>query len=136
MNKQQLPLFQTTLMRHRGDCAVSCLASLLRRPYEEILVTAAQHIPRVLVAGLSNDQIVAVAGRFGIRLEERTGDEINYEGSTGILGVRFKGDKYNEHAVILSHGIIFDPDGGEVWLARSWLDRYTVRTKIDLLEVE
>ena len=123
-------------MHHRGDCAIAALACVLQRPYEEVLVTSSQINPLVLVEGLNNDQMIRVAKRFGRTLVERTGTEIDLRTMTGILGAQLRwNENWDEHAVVLAHGLVFDPDGGEVWSVRDYLKRFMAR-KLDLLELE
>lgn len=123
-------------MHHRGDCAIAALACVLQRPYEEVLVTSSQINPLVLVEGLNNDQMIRVAKRFGRTLVERTGTEIDLRTTTGILGAQLCWNENRDvHAVVLAHGLVFDPDGGEVWSVRDYLKRFMAR-KLDLLELE
>ena len=130
------PLFTATGTRHRGDCAVACLASILRIPYVEVLVVAASINPKVLVGGLNNDDMIHIAEKFGHTLVEHSREEIDLRKMVGILGAQLRGNKgTDEHAVIMTYGLVFDPEGGDVWKARDYLRRYEAR-KIDLLELE
>ena len=132
------PVLVIALQRAKGDCAVAALATILRVPYEEVLVTAARVEPLVLVEGLDNDDMIEIAKRFGRTLTERTGDEIDYRSAIGILGAHLKTHENpnDEHAVVLSQGLVFDPDSkGEIWRVRDWI-RHFRATAIDLLELE
>ena len=131
------PILIVSTMHHRGDCAVSALATILRVPYEEVLVVAGHFMPTVLVDGLDNDDMIKIASRFGRALVERTKEEIDFKGAVGILGAHLKGQpEGDEHAVVLSHGLVFDPDSkGEIWRVRDWI-RHFGATDLDLLELE
>lgn len=131
------PILIISTQRHRGDCAVAALATVLRVPYEEVLVIAAHLVPTVLVDGLDNDDMIKIAQKFGRQLIERTGEEIDYRHAVGILGAHLKDQlEGDEHAVVLSHGLIFDPDSrGEIWRVRDWI-RFFEASEIDLLELE
>ena len=130
------PSFVCTRKRHRGDCAVAALASLLQRPYEEVLVASALLVPVVLVRGLNNDEIIKIALKFGCTLIERTHDEIDYRKMTGLLGAHLQHNSLGEeHAVVLSHGLIYDPEDGEVWRAKEYLKQFKA-VDIDLLSLE
>lgn len=131
----KLPIFIVERKHHEGDCAVACLASLLNVKYEEVLVAAASIKRTVLVDGLVNSEIIRTAALFGMVLEERVGDEIDYK-STGILGMKLMHNKPDEeHAVVMSHGLIFDPEDGEVWRVKDYLVQFGA-SEIDLLEKE
>lgn len=131
------PLFIATIQRHDGDCAIACLASILQIPYEEVLVVAAQASPKVLTEGLFNNEIIEVARKFGRTLVEQSYEEIDFKRDIGILGGKLKSNEpNNEHAVVLSRGLVFDPDTkGEVWRARDYIKKHKM-TKIDFLELE
>lgn len=132
------PVFHAVLKRHEADCAVAALACLLQRSYEEVLVAAAQILPHVLTKGLYNEEIIKVADLFGVSLEERTYEEIDFQKSTGILGFKV-GEQDDEHAVVLSHGLVFEVEDGSVWKVRDYLRKRVAKGKMrdtDLLEVE
>lgn len=130
------PLFLACSVHHRGDCAVACLASLLQIPYEEVLVVAAQVKPLVLVRGLDNGELIQIAARFKRTCVERTAGEIGDVRTTiGMLGIRFPDAGHTEHAVVLAYGLIFDPEGGEVWKVRDYLRRFNAQI-VDFLELE
>lgn len=130
------PIFIVVTQKAHGDCAVAALACLLQVPYEEVLVVAAQIVPLVLGRGLDGDEMVKIARRFGRVLEEREGSEIDYKHATGILGARLKhNSEGEEHAVVLSRGLVFDPEDGKVWAVRDYLRAYQARD-VDLLELE
>ncbi len=131
------PIFIVQKQHHDGDCAVACLASLLNVRYEEMLVAAAKVQPLVLVEGLVNEEIIKIASLFGRTLEEHVGDEIDYRRSTGILGFKFGAEHIdnNEHAVVLSHGLVFDPADNEVWRVRDYAIAHQIGN-VDLLELE
>lgn len=136
MAKKLRPIFTIVTKRASGDCAVAALATLLQVSYEEVLVAAVNVQPLVLKTGLNNDEIIAVAKLFGRTLEERTGEEIDYRRSTGMLGAKLSINKgADEHAVVLCQGLVFDVEDGEVWRAREYLKRYKAK-HIDLLELE
>jgi len=128
-------IFITTHKRHKGDCAVAALATLLRVPYEEMLVAAAKVQPLVLVRGLHNDEIIEVAAAFGRVLVEESGTELDLK-ATGILGGKLASNTgEDEHAVVVSGGILFDPDDGEVWRVKDYIKHYGM-TEVDMLELE
>lgn len=134
------PLIRVVLQRHKGDCAIACLASLLHPiTYEEILVVAAHLVPTVLVDGLTNDEMMAVARKFGQTLTEHSYDEIDFRKMRGVLGGHLKGtEPSDQHAVVLSNGLVFEPDSeifGEIWRVRDYIERFQM-TGIDFLELE
>ena len=131
------PILIVVLQRHIGDCAVAALATILRVPYEEVLVVAARIRPLVLVEGLDNDDLIKTAKQFGKTLVKCTGEEIDYRRSIGILGAHLaKQPGDDEHAVVLSQGLVFDPDSkGEIWRVRDWVRKFGA-SKLDLLELE
>lgn len=130
---KQKPIFTIQPKRHKGDCAVSALASLLNVKYEEVLVAAAKMDNLVLVNGLNTKEMIRLAAAFGKRLELQFSDDIDYM-STGILGIAWK-ETWSEHALLMSHGLVFDPDDGEVWMVEGYLRRYKAKV-IDFLELE
>lgn len=135
MRKLQ-PLFRVETKHHSGDCAVACLAALLQQPYPEVLVVASKVQPLVLVEGLDNDDIIKIAALFGKVLEECSESDIDYKRATGILGMKTcLNHEEDEHAVVLSNGLVFDPEDGGVWHVREYLKKFKA-TNIDLLELE
>ena len=108
-----------------------------RPPDHSGLVAAARIHPLVLVEGLDNDDLIKTAKQFGKTLVERTGEEIDYRRSIGILGAHLaKQSGDDEHAVVLSQGLVFDPDSkGEIWRVRDWVRKFGA-SKLDLLELE
>ena len=130
------PIFITVRKRHKADCAIAALACLLQRPYEEVLVVVARVVRHALVRGLTNTNMIKVAARFNITLVRRVGTEIDYSTMTGILGAHLRHNNAgDEHAVVLSHGLIYDPEDGEVWKVRDYLKQFNA-THIDLLSLE
>jgi hypothetical protein len=130
------PLFQAQRKRHEGDCGVAALADLLQIPYEEVLVGAAQIVPMVLTRGLDNDEIIKVAKKFGMTLEERDYKDIDFKRSVGILGAKLASNTQgDEHAVVLARGVVYDSETEAVWAVRDYLEHYKA-TEIDLLELE
>lgn len=103
-----------------NDCAVWCLATFLSRPYEEVVAAAARVDARAGLNGLDDEQMLAIARSFGVRLRVKQTPDL--EEDTGILGVRFPHYRH-EHAVVLWEGRIFDMRGKGItaWLADAWL---------------
>lgn len=128
------PIFHTVTKRHEGDCGVAALACLLRLPYEEVLVAAVQVVPLVLTRGLDTDEFIKIAAKFGVVLDEKTGEDIDYRTATGILGAKLRHNQAgDEHAAVLSCGLVYDPEDGKVWKVKDYLKAYDA-TEIDLLE--
>lgn len=97
--------------RTKRDCGVACLATLLGRSYEEVLLEAASVSPNVLRKGLYASDLSKIALRFGVELRRRTSSDL--EDRTGILEVSVK---KREHLVFLVNGLVFDPEEGmQLW---------------------
>jgi hypothetical protein len=103
-----------------NDCAIWCLSTFLSRPYEEVVAAAAAVDDRGGLNGMDDDQMIAVARHFGVRLRIKATPDL--EEDTGILGVKFPRYRH-EHAVVLWEGRIFDMRGRGItaWKADAWL---------------
>ena len=113
---------------------MACLASFLGRSYEEVLIAAALLTPEILYRGMKNEDMVGTARQFGVVLRLKT-SVISIEEDSGILGVKVKG-VHDEHAVVLSNELIYDPSTGNVWDAEMYLQNPPKARIVDLLEQE
>lgn len=129
-----IPIFHTVRQRSTSDCAVACLASFLGRSYEEVLIAAALLTPAILTRGMNNEDMIGTARQFGVVLSRKT-PPIRIEEDSGILGVKIKG-AHDEHAVVLSNELIYDPFTGNVWDAEMYLQNPPKARIVDLLEQE
>lgn len=91
----------------KADCAIACLAMLLRRDYGEVLAAAARISRTLWTAGLTTPEMIRVARRLKSRLV--LSDTIDPEEDTGILWVTFR-DRAGWHVVLLHQGLVFDPE--------------------------
>jgi hypothetical protein len=110
------------------------LASFLGRSYEEVLIAAALLCPEILHRGMNNVDMMGTARQFGVlcRIKHLP---IDLEEDSGVLGVKIKGIR-DEHAVVLSNGLIYDPSTGNVWDAEMYLQNPPKARIVDLLEQE
>lgn len=101
--------------RHDNDCAVCCLVMLTGVSYEAALVAIGLGAEAAKLAknGLYWTEVKKAGKKLGFDIKTVRVGKYNLEESVGILSVKFK-DRM-EHAVILFHGTIIDPDGGKVW---------------------
>lgn len=124
------PIFSFVLQRTRWDCGVACLASYLCQPYEEVLRVASTTI-KGIEHGLTAKEMIRVAKKFDVELRRRVRG-IDLDESQGILGFRIG---QGGHVVVLSNGLIFDPDeSGMVWDAETYVRHYKKIKVDDLLE--
>ena len=127
-----IPIFHTVRQRSTSDCAVACLASFLGRSYEEVLIAAALLTPEILYRGMETEDMIATASQFSVQLVLKL-PPIDVDEDSGILGIRVRGQK-DEHAVVLSNGLIYDPATGNVWDAEIYLQHPPKARVVDLLE--
>ena len=123
------PLFHIVLQRRDWDCGVAALASLIGQPYEEVLREAAKWF--AVERGLFSTEMIHIAKQFETTLKRRV-KRIDLEEQCGVLTLRFPSN--NEHAVLLTNGMIFDPqENGTVWDAETYIEFYKAKV-LDLLE--
>lgn len=100
--------------KEHGDCCVAALAMLLGKSYEEALVAAVRIEKNVLKAGMNWLQVRRAAKLLGATLIEKRKSTIEDEDEdTGILNVTLADG--TPHAVLLSHGLIFDGRTNAAW---------------------
>lgn len=131
-------VFHIVLQRGKRDCLVACLASLLGLPYEETLIAAGRTDQRVWVRGLSPKEAIRVAKRLGtVLVYKDPPNEDELDEAQGILGITVLDEETGvqmSHSVVLSNGLIFDPqEGGSVWDASDYLQYYGATT-VDFLQ--
>ena len=98
-----------------NDCAVACLATILRREYGEVLAAASRSVRTVWTDGLTMKEMLRVARTLkGCVMLVQTFDP---EEDSGVLSVSFR-DRAVEHAVVLIEGWIFDPEHNPVSMWR------------------
>lgn len=128
-----LPIFHIVLQRGTHDCAIACLAGLLGKSYEDVLVASTALVPGAYREGLNNIELMRIAQSLDAKLKRYK--RVDVEEDSGVLGIQLPGQVRNMHAVLLTHGLIFDPsDKGVVWEADDYL-RHMKAKVIDLLEV-
>lgn len=121
-----LPYLQVVTQRHKTDCGVACLAMLVGKSYEEVVM--AFH-DRVLTHGSTNRQVMAASRRLGYPL--KWARAIDLETDIGILmvqGIYQKGKKPLRmcHLVLLKEGMIFDTDG-TAWDVEAYVAAFKVK---------
>lgn len=128
------PLLTLTAQRNDADCVVASLAMALQLPYEEVLVVASRMQPKVLKRGLYTVEAQLIADEFG-RPFSKKAKRVDIDDDTGVLMLRLTdGKRSTEHAVFLTNGLIFAPEGnGEVWEADQYLKAYNAKV-LHLLE--
>ena len=99
------PMLQVIPQRHTMDCAVACLAMVIGKSYEDVLMAFDHNVIRY---GATIRQTQAAARVLGYRLSwsRKLGD---LETDTGILSIRSSNWK-TDHLVVLKDGIIVDTD--------------------------
>lgn len=118
------PLPQRTL----NDCALAALAMALGEEYHRVRDAAAKSVKGFEI-GLTASEMVRVARRLKrpLRRVVMRGKELP-DDEVGVLVVG-RGRDY--HAVLLFHGIIYDPSDGVVWEPETFLD--SGRWRLDTL---
>ena len=124
-------LFIPCVQRHDGDCGVAALAMFLNTTYEAVLVVASRVIPTVLTRGMFLTEIVLVAREFG--RETYVKSKVDLEEDTGILNVRYPDN--TEHVLFLTNGLVFEPTGGAVWDAETYVKAFRIKNTSLITEV-
>lgn len=123
--------------RGKHDCGVACLATLLGRSYEEVLVAAAKVSPNVLKKGLYANDLAKIAASLGSELKRNVG-QIDLDEKTGILEIKIKNRKHHrEHFAFLVNGLVFDPEEqGQIWDAYIYVRHFKAEVQGLTEEVE
>lgn len=129
-SRMKKALFLPCMQRHDGDCGIAALAMFLNTSYEAVLVVASRIMPTVLKRGLFGTQMQIIAEEFGRSV--RIKSKVDLEGDSGVLFIRYPDD--TEHAVYLINGLVFDPTGGRVWDAETYVNSFRVKTTSLLTE--
>lgn len=124
-------LFIPCVQRHDGDCGVAALAMFLNTTYEAVLVVASRIAPRVLKRGMFGTEIMLVAKEFGREVWLKP--KVNLDDDTGILCVRYRDN--SEHVVYLINGLVFEPTGGAVWDAETYVKCFSIKNTSVITEV-
>lgn len=114
----ELPLIRVTPQRGEGDCTIASLAMYLGVSYEDALEAATGATRKAHRRGMWVANIVQAAERLGVALSRRRLPRywLVDEESHGILsGSVIEKRRRVQHVVVLRWGLIFEPDGGEVW---------------------
>lgn len=100
-----------------ADCGVASLAMCLGLSYSEALVLVAKVKPTVLIKGVTWKELQRAARKHSVKFRLLCKNiDLDNEELSGLLGVGFvRGGSYVEHAVFLTHGLIFDGDTETVW---------------------
>lgn len=108
--------------RGKRDCGVACLATLLGRSYEEVLLATFTVSPNVLKKGIYASDLAKVAQTFKTELKRRPAP-VDLDDRTGILEVAMKSGR--EHFVFLVNGLVFDPEEpGQAWDANTYVKHH------------
>lgn len=124
-------LFIPVVQRHDGDCGIAALAMFLNTSYEAVLVIASRIAPKVLKGGLFGTQMALIAQEFGRDVMVKAA--VDLEEDTGLLMVRYPDD--SEHVVFLINGLVFEPTGGRVWEAETYISSFRIKTMSIITEV-
>lgn len=114
------PFLQVVIQRHQMDCAVACLAMLLGKSYEAVLVAFPHN---VIAKGASMRQMQMAARALGHRLRFRRA--VNMEQDAGIVSLASIRWKFN-HVVVLKDEMIIDTDA-TIWEADVFMAAYEAR---------
>lgn len=119
----ELPMFRFYAQRGEGDCAIAALAMYLGVSYEDALEAATKGTRKAHRKGMYATQIQRAAENLDKPLVVKR--NFDFETDAGVLhGVvtmsifddaKLVCRKRIGHAVCLRWGLIFEPDGGEVW---------------------
>jgi ABC-type bacteriocin/lantibiotic exporter with double-glycine peptidase domain len=113
-------LTKVTPQRRDADCGVACLAMLINKPYEEVLIAVAAVQPKFLKRGLWLKEIATAALNLGVRLQKRKYDpEL-----TGIVRVS---SRSVGHVVFQLDGKFIDTDA-TIWEPELYLKTNRVKT--------
>lgn len=123
------PTLQVIPQRHDMDCGVACLAMLLGKSYEDVLMSFKHNVVR---SGVTLRQLRHAAKRLGFCLSwsRKLGD---LDTETGILCVRSVKWR-NDHLVVLKDGMIVDTDA-TIWDQDVFMAAYEA-TPVSILRVE
>jgi hypothetical protein len=124
-------LFIPVVQRHEGDCGIAALAMFLNTTYEAVLVVASRIVPRVLKKGLFGTQMQLIAEEFGRTV--RVKPKVDLDADIGVLFIQYPDN--TEHAVYLINGLVFEPTGGRVWDADTYIKSFRIKTTSLLTEV-
>ena len=113
----ELDFIRVCPQRHKNDCCVCCLVMLTGVSYEAALIAIGSVKTAAFATnGLYFTEVKRVAKKLGFELRSVRKGRYSLTESVGILGARFwDGQKHVEHAVLLFHGMVIDPDGGKVF---------------------
>lgn len=103
--------------RHDWDCGVAAIAMLLDLPYGDVAARVRERITdaRLRSRGLllyQMEQVIRACGYRTRRVHRRRG---YLDGVTGILALNGGLCGRVGHWVVVKHGMVLDPSGGEVW---------------------
>lgn len=108
--------------RGKRDCGVACLATLLGRSYEEVLLATFTISPNVLKKGIYSSDLQKIAATFKTELKRRPAP-VDLDDRTGILEVKLKSGR--EHFVFLANGLVFDPEElGQAWDVNTYVKHH------------
>jgi hypothetical protein len=124
-------LFIPVAQRHDGDCGIAALAMFLNTSYEAVLVVASRIVPTVLKRGLFGTEMQIIAQEFGRFTVVKT--KFDLEDDSGVMFLRYPDE--TEHAVFLINGLVFEPTGGRVWEAETYLKSFRIKTTSLMMEV-
>lgn len=117
-----LPFVQLVPQRHKTDCGVATLATLLGKSYEEALLAVKQ--PQVLTKGVQLRVVRNAARKLGTPLVLHR--QIDIDNDTGILGVVSEGWDF-EHLVVMLNGTIIDCEDSTIWDLDSYMAAHQAR---------
>ncbi len=93
-----------------GDCAISALASLLGKSYEQVLVAAARSTKGDVLKGLNDDEFEATAKCLKAPVRKVAWEKVDEDEAVGLVEMqgRFNGEKYEHHLALLVEGRVVD----------------------------
>lgn len=125
---------QIVPQRHRADCSVATLATILGLSYEEVLV-AFRH--NVFFDGATNSQMRAAARRLGREL--RWAKKFDIETESGLLVIKLPTELLpagiGQHMVVLKEGQILDLADTTLWDADIYLSAHKA-SAVELITIK
>lgn len=107
------PAVLTTIPTQRTDCdcAITALAILLQKPYEEVSKVAQGLFFKPHIKGMWTKEIVRLAKVLGTTLVKKSYIEVGPSTGLGVMQER-NGDR---HVVVLFQGVVIDPSDGAIY---------------------
>jgi len=127
---RKVPSVVRTAQQHGDTCSLVCLEILSGDSFDTVLAHA-KRTTRHWQTGLWGTEIQRLGASLGLTLRERK--TWDWEADTGILDVMVKQPgrrgKWDGHAVVLFHGLIYDAYMGQLSTPEAYQDRKDVRIR-------